>query len=84
MATKKETLVFTEEEQELAVKIRERAKMYNYPIHIYNIWEAAKYFGYNSYSDVPLRVKQCISSLGGKRSGIAKRRSAKIKVVPKK
>ena len=84
MATKKETLVFTEKEQELAAKIRERARMYNNPVHIYNLWEAAKYYGYNNYGEVPLRIKQCISSLGGKRSGAAKRRSAKIKVTPKK
>lgn len=84
MAKEKTPLVFTEEEQDIAAKIRERARTYNNKEHIKNLWEAAKYYSYNNYADVPQRVKQCISSLGGKRSAVARRVSAKIKVLPKK
>lgn len=83
MATKKVPLVFTEEEKELAKKLKEYANQCSNSRYIENLWEAAKYYGYDNYGEVPLRIKQCISSVAGIRSGVAKRCSAKIKVVPK-
>lgn len=83
MVTKKVPLVFTEAEKERAAKIREYANKCS-GTFIQKYGEAAQYFGYDNYGAVPERIRQCISSLGGTRSGIIKRRSAKIKVTPKK
>ncbi len=73
-AKKKEPLVFTDKEKEIAEKIREYANKCS-GTFIQKYGEAAKYFGYNNYGDVPQRIRQCISSLGGKRSAIVRRRS---------
>ena len=83
MATKKEVLVFTDKEKDIAAKIREYANTCT-GTFIEKYGKAAKYYGYGNYGEGPPRIRQCISSLGGTRSGIMKRRSAKIKVTPKK
>ena len=83
MATAKVPLVFTDKEKELAEKIREYAKNCSGSF-IEKYGAAAQYYGFGNYGNVPQRIRQCISALGGVRSGIVKRRSAKIKVTPKK
>lgn len=83
MATKKEVLVFTDKEKEIAAKIREYANTCT-GTFIEKYGSAAQHYGYGNYGEVPQRIRQCISSLGGTRSGVERRKSAKIKVTPKK